>query len=111
MTAKIAVALLTFVINVAVGIAVFFLLLVGMNGYSESDATSGLVTYIVSALLVSILMAVAAFVTAGMLVRRQFGSFIAALIAIVSFVVVGVILKALCALVAVGVAEAVRMNF
>ena len=111
MATKIITFALTFLVNATIGVAVFFMLLVAMNGYSESDATYGLVTYIVLALLVSLSMGIAAFFTVGALVRRQFHSFVALLIAVVSFSTVGLVLKAISALFGVGVAELVRVNF
>ena len=111
MAAKIIAALLTLLINVAAGVAVFFVMLLAMNGYNESDAAYGLGAYIVLAVAVTILMTAGAFLTAGYLIRKTFGSVAAVLIAVLVFSVFGAVLKAVCGLIGVGIAEFVRVNY
>nr|MBA3352879.1 hypothetical protein [Blastocatellia bacterium] len=62
MAIKITAFLLTLLINIAVGVAVFLFMLLAMNGYSESDATYGLGAYIVLAVIVTLLMSTLAVV-------------------------------------------------
>lgn len=111
MAAKIITFLITFLANITVGAAVFFVMLMAMNGYSESDSTYGIVTYIALAFIVSLLMGLAAFLLVGMLTKRQYNIWVSAFIAIVVFGVTGSILKGVCALIGIGVAEFVRVNF
>jgi hypothetical protein len=49
MAAKIIAFIVTLLLNIAIGVVVFFMMLMGMNGFSESDANYGFVTYIVLA--------------------------------------------------------------
>ena len=111
MTAKIAAFLITLVINIAIGVVVFFFLLVAMNGYSESDATYGLVAYIALALFVSLLMAVGAVVVVVILMNRKFSASSAAFIAVPIFSIVGACFKLACGVVGVTVSEFIRTRY
>ena len=111
MAAKIIAFLITFIVNIAVGVIVFFGMLVGMNGYSESDATYGFVTYFVLAVLVSLLMSSLAVVALHLLLKRQFSSIVAVLISVILFCVIGAVLKVICSSIGISVAEFVRVNF
>ena len=110
MAPKIIAFLITLILNIAIGIAVFFILLLAMNGYSESDATYGIVTYIVLGLVVSLLMSFAAAMLVNILQKRKFSGAVSSLLAIVVFTGVGAVLKGVWALVGIGVAELVRAN-
>lgn len=111
MQMKVAAALLTFVINVVIGIAVGFFLLVAMNGYSESDATLGLAAYVLTAISVSLTIAAFAFILTGWLAANQMNSFASLLIAVLLFSVIGAVLKAVCGAVGIAVAEIARHAF
>ena len=110
MPAKTLTALVTLLINIAIGVVVFFFMLLTMNGYSESDATYGLGSYIVLALIVSLLMSLCAAVLVHFLMKRKFRGWTAALIAIPIFSIVGAVLKVVCSIIGVAVAEYVRVN-
>lgn len=111
MVANISALVVTLTINLLMGIAVFFVLIFAMNGYSESDATYGIVTFIALGLLATLLMSLGAFLTVNMLTKRQYSGVVSALIAIAVFTVIGAVLKAVCGFIGVGVAEFVRVNF
>ena len=111
MTAKLAAFLITLFVNIAIGVVVFFFLLIAMNGYSESDATYGFIAYIALALFVSLLMAVCAVRVVVILMKRKFSPSSAAFIAVPIFLIVGACLKLACAVVGVAVAEYVRINY
>jgi hypothetical protein len=111
MAAKLAAFLITLLINIAVGVAIFFFMLLAMNGFSESDALYGLGTYIVLAILVSLLMTGGAVVVVQVLTKRQFRGWVAALIAIPIFSVVGASLKFVCSIIGVLIADYVRVNY
>lgn len=110
MPAKIAAFLITLTLNVLVGIVLLMALILAMNGYSESDAMYGLATYVILALLASVVAAAAAVFITGMLIKREFRALISTLIAIAVFTLVGAVAIAICAVVGIGVAEAVRVN-
>ncbi|HQU90675.1 MAG TPA: hypothetical protein PLK77_00185 [Pyrinomonadaceae bacterium] len=111
MTAKVVVFLITLVLNIAIGVVVFFFMLLTMNGFSESDANNGFVTFIFLASLVSLIMAALAVVTTSLLSKRGFGAVSSALIGIGSFTVVGLVLKVVCSIIGVLVADFVRTNY
>jgi hypothetical protein len=108
---KLAAFLITLFINIAIGVVVFFFLLIAMNGYSESDATYGLGAYVGLALIVSLLMSSAAAFTSHILTKREFRPAIAAVTSIGVFSVVGAGLKVVCSIIGVAIAEFVRVNY
>ena len=111
MTAKIAAFLITLLVNIAIGVLVFFFMLIAMNGYSESDATYGLGAYIVLALLVSFLMGLCATAVTQVLLKRNFRPLRAVSISIAAFSFVGIGLEVVCVLIGVLTAEFVRVNY
>lgn len=102
---------ITLVLNIAIGVAVFFFMLLAMNGFSESDANYGLVTYIILAVLVTLLMSALAVITASRLSKRGFRPFSSALVGIGSFTAVGLVLKVVCSIIGVLFADFVRTNY
>jgi hypothetical protein len=111
MPAKIIASLLTLLINVTAGVIIFFFLLLGLNGYSESDATYGLSAYFALALVVSFSMSLCAGLVAHILMKRNFRGWTAALIAVPIFSVTGIVLKIACVIAAAAVTEYVRVNY
>ena len=111
MTAKVIAAIITLIANIAVGVVVLATMIIAMNGYSESDATWGLGAFVVLAFVVAVLMALGAFVLAGFLTKKQYGSIATAIIPIVVFSVLGVGLEIVVGGIGVGVAEVVRVKF
>ena len=111
MAPKVFAFVITLILNIAIGVAVFFVLVLAMNGYSESDANYGFITYIILALIASLLMSSSAAIVANILQNRKFSGVASSLIAIVAFTGVGMALKCVCALIGVGIAELVRVNF
>jgi hypothetical protein len=111
MAPKIIACLLTLAANVVVGILVFLVMLITMNGYSENDAMFGIVTYVVLAVLVTILMSVSAILLVRNLQKREFSGVAAALIAVLVFSASGAVLKVVCGVIGVGVTEFLRVNY
>jgi hypothetical protein len=101
----------TFLINLAAGVVIFFGILVAMNGYSESDAMYGLGTYGLLAFLVTLAMSLLAALLTRRLRKREFRAVSAVLIAVAIFSLIGIVLKVICSIIGVGVAEFVRVNF
>ena len=110
MAAKLAALFITLLINITVGIVIFFFMLLVMNGFSESDAMWGLGTYIVLGLLVSVAMGAGAFFAVQMLTARKFGGAAAALIAVPVFSVIGAGIKIICSFIGVFISEYVQMH-
>lgn len=111
MAAKITAFALTLLINIAIGVVLFFFMLVLMNGFSGSDAEPGLIAYVVLGLIVSVLMGTAAFLLTTFLMKKDMKGAVAALIAVPIFSIVGGALKAVCAFIGIGIAEYVRVNY
>ena len=111
MPAKILAAVVTLLINIAIGVTIFFFMLLAMNGYSESDATYGLGAYIVLAVIVSLVMSMCTALLVHVLMKREFRGWVAALISVPLFSVLGGGLKIVCSIVGVAIAEYVRVNY
>jgi hypothetical protein len=111
MAPKIIAFLVTLILNIAIGVAVFFFMLLAMNGFSESDANYGFITYIVLAILVSLSMASLAAVAVHLLMKRSFSAITASLISTGLFTVVGIALKVVCSIIGVLIADFVRTNY
>jgi len=111
MASKIIAFLVTLVINIAAGVVIFFFMLLGMNGFSESDANYGLGAYIILGILVTLLMSTGAALLAHVLLRRNFGKAVAALIAVPIFSVVGIGLKIASCVIGILIADYVRVNY
>jgi len=86
---KVIVFILTALIQLAVATLGFFMLLLGLNGYNEKDASPSLIMYIVLALASAVGLGLASVYTTKRLSETSLGSFGAAAIAVVSFAVVG----------------------
>lgn len=110
MLSKILAFSLTLAIDAATGIFIFIMMLVAMNGYSESDAGWGLIAYGVLAAVVSVAAGIGSAMLAVRLIRRQFSVLLALLISIPVFSILAIALQIGCSLIGVGVAEFVRVN-
>jgi hypothetical protein len=111
MPGKIAAFLITLIVNIGAGAILLFVMLLTMNGYSESDAIWGLGAYVVLALTAALIVSLASVLLTGRLVKRQFSTAVSLLISIPVFSVVGIALELICSFMGVGVAEFVRVKF
>lgn len=111
MAAKITAFLLTVTVCIIAAVISLFVLLLAMNGFSESDAMWGLGAFIVLSVLVSILSGFGAVIMAARLIAKQFTPVRSLLIAVPVFSIVGTGLVLVSSLVGVGVTEFVRVNF
>lgn len=111
MTPKIVAAIVTLLINIAIGVAVLAILVISLNGFSARAGQAALITYIVLAVAVTIAMSVGAFLLTGYLIKRELSGAVAALIAVPVFSVVGALLKIVCVFMGILIAEFVRVNF
>ena len=110
MAPKIIAFIVTLLLNVAAGVAIFFFMLLAMNGFHENDAAWGLGAYIILGILVTLLMSAGAAMLVHVLLKRNFGKAVSALIAVPVFSVVGIGLKIVLSIIGVLVAEYVRVN-
>lgn len=108
---KIAAFMITLLVNFAAGVAIFFFLLLAMNGYSESDAQYGLSAYVTLGILVTFLMSSGAALLVHILLKRNFSKAVAALIAVLVFCVAGIALKIISSMIGILIADYVRVNY
>jgi hypothetical protein len=109
--AKIISFLLTLAVNAAAGVVVFFGMVVAMNGYHESDATYGIAAYVVLAAAVTLGMGGLAALATHLLEKRGFRAWVAVLVSAAAFSAIGIVLKLICSIIGVGIAEFVRVNY
>ena len=111
MIPKLMAGILTALLNLAVGFIVFFLMLLSMNGFSESDANYGIVAYIILAVSATILMVASAVMAVHLLMKRGWGAVGSVTLGIVVFSGLGAGLKVVFSVIGVLVADFVRVNF
>ena len=101
--------LITTLINIGAGAALFFILIISLNGFTEDQAALGLILFIVWALLCSLVAGILSFLSAKFLTeRKSYNAWFAALLAIVVFVITGAIVNFVGVIVAVFVTSARR---
>ncbi|MET0754347.1 MAG: hypothetical protein ABWZ66_13275 [Pyrinomonadaceae bacterium] len=100
---------ITALVNTGIAFLWFFFLIIGLNGYSEKQATPGLILYIVWALFFSLLAAVLSVLTAKYLIgKKSFGSISAVAIASLVFIIAGGIANFIGMFAAAAVIESLR---
>ena len=109
--AKVLAGILTLVINVIAGVFVFVGMLLAMNGFHEADANWGIGAYVVRGAGVSLLMAACAFVMVRALGKRGWNEWGAAALGAAVFSGIGAVLKVVCSVVGVLVADLARTHF
>ena len=108
MAAKLITFLLILGINVAVGAGFVFMLMLGLNGFSEREASYAFGFFIVAGLLVSFLMASAGIFLVKFLTGKQWNQVLAVLLSVVGFAALGFVLKVVIFFIAIFVADFVR---
>jgi len=108
MAAKIITFLLILGINVAVGVAFVFMLMLGLNGFSERDAGYAFGFFIVGGLLVSFLTATAGVFLIKFLSGKQWNQVLAVALSVIGFAALGFVLKVVIFFIAIFVADFVR---
>lgn len=105
---KTIVFILIAAVQLIVGAAAFFMLLVAMNGFSETDASPGLLMYIVLTLGSAVGHGAAGVCVAKRLSAASVGNFGAALISIAGFAIIGTIILLIGWVAALFLAQIVR---
>jgi hypothetical protein len=111
MASRIIAFLITLLAKIIAGIAIVFVMLIAMNGYSESDASWGLGVFLICALLVTLLFSSAAMFSVGYLSARGFSAIAAFLFWACALSVVGVINQTVLAFIGIGIAEYMRRAY
>ncbi len=104
-------AIVTLVVHLIAGVMILVMMLIAMNGYSESDSTWGLGAFVVLAFLTAIAAAVGSYSLGSRLAGSGRHKALAFLIPTAVFSVIGVVVMAICGLIGIGVAEFVRVNY
>ena len=86
-------------------------LLIVMNGYSESDAQWGLGGFVLLSIIVAIAMAASGFILTGVLLGRGFRNITAFAIAVIGPIAGGVVLQSASVVIGLLIAEFVRTTF
>ncbi len=82
--------IITALISAAIGAAMFFMLILSLNGYTGKQAEPGLILFIVWAVLTALVAGVLSFLSAGYLINNKaFNPVLAAITAIALFSFVG----------------------
>ena len=97
--------------NLAAAVLILFVLLLALNGYSESDAFYGLAAFATLALAALIFSVFAAVVAARLLFRRGWGSWAGGAVASLCGVLLGCLTQLAGAVIAVALAEVARNYF
>lgn len=105
---KIGAFLLTATANLGIGIVLFFFLIIALNGYSESQATPGLILFIVWILIFSLIMAILSFFMVGYFGKKSMNKLAAMILSVVVFSLAGTVVDFVGMLAAVGLIEALR---
>ena len=108
MGAKVVAFLLTLVAMVIFAVVGFVVLILALNGYSESDATYSFGAYAIFAFLLVFAFACIAGGVTHLLIGREFGNKSAAMIGIISACAAGIVGLFICVVVGVLLAEYFR---
>ena len=103
--------LLTLFVLLAAATVILFMMLLAMNGFSESEATWGLGGYVVLVLLLTGAMSTGAWLLTGRFIGKQFSPLVSCLISIPIFSLIGIAGDVICSLISVALAEVVRVHF
>lgn len=110
MAAKIITFLLIGGVNLTVGIVLLFFLMLALNGFSERDANYAFLFFIIGAFVVTALSGILGIVLLNLLVRRNFRSVSASIIAVLIFSVLGAVINIALLFGGVIIAELVRTS-
>jgi hypothetical protein len=93
MTAKIITFLIIGGVNLAVSVFLLFFLMLGLNGFSESDANYAFLFFIIGAFVVAVLSGILGIVLLDILIGKNFRSISGSIIAILIFSILGIIIN------------------
>lgn len=111
MTVKILTVVATVILNIAAAVFILFVLLLALNGYSESDTMWGLTAFAFLAIAVTLLSSIVAILFVRFLSTRNYRGLSSALISTITAVTLGAVLQLCACLISVLITEMVRNNF
>ena len=108
---RIILAVVSFIIQLAAGFLGLLILVLALNGFSERDATPGLVVYVVLCLCVALGSALLSVLVAKKLVgKKGLTDFGAGAISLIAFTMLGLLLIVINLFLAIGIAELMRTS-
>lgn len=107
---KILAFILTTTASLAAAVVLFFFMILGMNGFSESDATWGMGTYVGLAVLISIIAGGCSYVFVAKLIAHEFHPAVSLLIAVPVLTVLAIGLEFVSLIIGVFVSDFVRTH-
>lgn len=111
MSVNIISLIFTLLAGAVFALAAVVVLIIAMNGYSESDAAYGLAAFAILALAIVLVTSGLASFSTGGLIRRGYKPWLAVPIATGIFSVLAFVFIVIAAFLGVAVAEIVRINF
>lgn len=105
---KATASLLTLLANFLVSMAITVILLIVMNGYNQSDAYYGLLTYIFLSTVITMASGYFAFKFTGRLAKRNTHVVVDLLVVVIGLSILGALLKTVSSMIGLGVAEVAR---
>ena len=106
---KATIFLVTILANIAIGAALFFMLIISLNGFTGKQAEPGLILFIVWAVLAASMTGDFALLTANFLIKRKsFNPWLAASLAIGIFIIIGIAIDFIGLVAAVVLTSALR---
>ena len=107
---RVVVFFITAFIQLVVAFLGFFILLLGLNGFSENQATASLIFYIALAFLSALGLGSGSAYTAKRLIEKHsFGKFGASMISIIGFAIIGALILFIGWIIALFLAEFLRI--
>lgn len=111
MAPKLIAAILTALILLTSAAVIFMMMLIGMNGFSGSDASWGMGAYVAMTLIIVLISAFAAWFGTGYFVGREMNSILAVIIPVAILSLLAVVLEVAAAFAGVIIADIVRTKF
>jgi len=112
MFAKIITPVITILVSIAVAVVLFFMLMLGLNGFHGTDGGRGLFAFAAWGVFTALLLGLLSLLSVNFLInRKQKSAMFAALVVVPVFAVVGVAMNFVCLIIGIAVAEISRSSF
>jgi hypothetical protein len=108
MATQIIAFLITLLANFIAGVAISLVMLLAMNGFSESHAFWGLAMFLACAVFLTIFVSTGAVFMVRYLSRRQYSAITACLLSVSGFSIVGIIAQMISGLVGIGITDYIQ---
>ena len=110
MAAKIITFLSILLINLAVGFALLFFMILALNGFSERDANYAFLTFITGGIVVSFLTAIAGIFLLNFLTNKSWNRILAVIVSVAAFSILGFVINVVIWFAGILIADLVRTS-